>query len=201
MASSRLYGHACKVWSAMAEQAVPVAQLRGRDRYLAGMVPVGSYGVFIGSLMHLVEAQGHPSRSTYHYVKNALVRCGCIAQLRRGAGYITGAWALLTRPSEELWEARIGPIGRRGAAEVSQREQHERALLDFLAHPPTSRDLQTLVRAAGASSGEQLVKFLAALPVERQHALGLPCLGDAVVGAAHTCEWSPEEEHATPALA
>jgi hypothetical protein len=140
----------------MYAQAVPVGQLVGKDAYLAGMVPVGSLGVYLGALTRLCAGVGLPSTAQYHQVKGALVRMGCIAQLRRGTAYRIGAWALLTRPSEELFAQRIGRLDR-PAREAAQRRQHERDLQEFLTRPPGSCDLQALVRAAGASSGEDLV--------------------------------------------
>jgi hypothetical protein len=51
------------------------------------------------------------------------------------------------------------------------------------------------------TDGDQLGRFLAALPVGTQQRLGVPCLANHVVGAAHTCRWEPVEVHATPAPA
>jgi hypothetical protein len=98
MAGSRLYDHCEAVWRAMYAEAIPVGQLSGQDRYLAGMVPLGSLGIWLGALTRLCEGLGLPSTSQYHQVKGALVRMGTIAQLRRGTAHQIGAWALWPSP-------------------------------------------------------------------------------------------------------
>lgn len=118
---------------------------------------------------------------------------GAIAQLRRGIAYRIGAWALLTWPSEELFDERVARLDR-PAREVARRERHQRDVDEFLAHGwRQGEELRALIRAVGVTDGESLGRFLAALPAERQRELGIPCLGDHVVGAAHTCVWDPAQ--------
>jgi hypothetical protein len=71
------------VWRELFAQAVPVGQLSGPDAYLAELVPPGALGVYIGPLTLLMKGVGLPSASQYHQVKGALVRMGCVCQLRR----------------------------------------------------------------------------------------------------------------------
>jgi hypothetical protein len=197
--TSRLYANSERVWREMYAQAVPVGQLAGRDRYLAGMVPVSALGIYIGPLTKLCQGVGLRSAQQYHHCKGALIQMGCVAQLRRGAAFVQSAWVLLARPSEELFCARVGPIGH-PARDHAQRDQHRRDLAEFLVRPP--KELAALTRAAGVRDGAELLEFLAALPLRRQRELAIPCLGDAVVGARHRCRWSPEmgeQVHATPA--
>jgi hypothetical protein len=149
MATSKLYENACKVYAAMAAEAVPVDQLAGRDAYLAELVPPGSQGVYLGPLTHLFRGLGLGSAQTYHHVKGALVRMGCIAQLRRGAAYVQSAWVLLDEPTTELFAERIDPGGS----------------------PRRRRQLAPVVPATEVISPDGLAAFLAKTPAGRVEAL------------------------------
>jgi hypothetical protein len=187
MPGSGSFRNALRVWEAMAAEAVPIGALRGRDAYLRGMVPVSCLGVWVGSFVNFVRAQGLASTSQYHETKGHLIAMNCIAQLRRGAGFTPSAWALLQRPTEALWERNIAKLSRAWRTREREiRDAHEAALVEFLRHPPAG-ELRQVVQAAGARNGSELVSFLAALPVARQRALGLPCLGFHAVGGRHTC--------------
>lgn len=151
----------------MHRQSVPVDQLEGPDAYLAELVPVGSLGVYIGPLTLLIKGQGLPSASQYAQVKGALVHMGTICQLRRGAAYWQGAWALLDEPTEELFTERMGPGARQ------RRRQRQLApavaateviapdgLPAFLAKSPAGRveELRAMTSAASYLAVKALVE-------------------------------------------
>ena len=92
----------------------PGVSLRASPRWqpLAGMVPVG-----------------------------ALVRMGCVGQLRRSAAHVQSAWVLLARPTEELFAERVGATYR-SPREPGRRAQHSLDLLaSWSGHRPVRKSL------------------------------------------------------------
>lgn len=121
--ASALYRNACKLWTAMEDQAVGVGDLNDRDQYLVGMIPsAGCLGIWLGSLTALSIDVGLPSTSQYHEAKLTLQRMGCMSLLRRGCGRKASAWALLQRPSRELWDEHFAPLRDRSGRPRRQRE-------------------------------------------------------------------------------
>jgi hypothetical protein len=99
-------------------------------------------GIWLGSLTRLCVELGMASTSRYHETKGALVAMRCMALLRRGAGQRSSAWALLRRPSLELWTERFGALERptkMGQARAARTAEPEPEL--------TSEQLAEAVRA------------------------------------------------------
>src|SRR5215218_1697125 len=102
---------------------------------LRPLVPEGTTAVFLGNLLPLMRSMGLTSCETYHSRKTELVTMGCIAQLRRGSRYRTGAWALLRPPTYDRWLAEVArPFSRRREVELAER--HAFAIHTFLADGP-----------------------------------------------------------------
>ena len=112
-AGAAVFDNAVRLFAAMEDQAVAVGDLNDKDQYLAGMLPKsGCLGIWLGSLTGLCTSLGMASTSAYHETKLALVQMRTMSLLRRGAGQRSSAWALLVRPSRQLWEATYGPLQR-----------------------------------------------------------------------------------------
>jgi hypothetical protein len=112
-AGAAVFDNACRLFAAMEDQAVAVGDLDNRDAYLTGMIPKGGcLGIWLGSLTGLCTSLGMPSTSAYHETKLALVQMRCMSLLRRDAGQRSSAWALLQRPTRELWQDIYGPLER-----------------------------------------------------------------------------------------
>jgi hypothetical protein len=108
-----VFDNAVRLFAAMEDQAVAVGDLNERDAYLSDMIPKsGCLGLWLGSLTGLCTSLGMASTSAYHETKLALVQMRCMSLLRRGAGQRSSAWALLQRPSRQLWETTYGPLER-----------------------------------------------------------------------------------------
>jgi hypothetical protein len=112
-------------------------------------------------------------------------------QLRRGARYRAGSWALLAPPTIERWDAEVRrPFSRKREQQV--REWHAQRLVSFVeAAPVLFPRLLAEARAAGARSGADLLAFLAGLPERRLRHLAPLCLGFHVEGAPHVCGVEP----------
>ena len=67
--------------------------------------------VYEGKTTQLLTSVGI-SIPYYSHVMKALQRMGCVEQLRRGGGPTPSRWALWKEPSEEDFEAAVGPIRR-----------------------------------------------------------------------------------------
>jgi hypothetical protein len=120
-AGAAVFDNAVRLFAAMEDQAVAVGDLNDRDQYLAGMIPrAGCLGLWLGSLTGLCTSRGMASTSAYHETKLALVQMRCMTLLRRGAGQRSSAWALLARPSRELWEDTYGPLERLTKMELAR---------------------------------------------------------------------------------
>ena len=111
-AGAAVFDNACRLFAAMEDQARAVGELDDKDQYLAGMTPTGTIGIWLGSLTGLCSSLGMASTSAYHETKLALVQMRCMSLLRRGAGQRSSAWALLQRPTRELWQDIYGPLER-----------------------------------------------------------------------------------------
>jgi hypothetical protein len=181
---------ACRlIYAEMAARSVPVAEAPPE---LAPLVPDGAVAVFIGNFMVLIRTElGMSSAQTYYARKMELLAMGCVAQLRRGARFRTGAWALLGPPTVERWLAQVArPFSRR--REAALRERHAWAVEGFLR--TAGRLYPALVREAAqvrATTGAELLGYVAGLPEARLRRLfpaGEVCLGYAVPGAVHTCQ-------------
>jgi hypothetical protein len=186
-ATSRAYEHTRRVYEAMATVgSVPVAEAPPDVRKLAGE---GVERVFIGNLLPFMVALGYTSRDTYHQVKTALVRMGCVEQLQRGARFKRGAWALLRAPEEGLWRQYVGPFRSRELAD--QREHHDWLLVRFFTQAPTlHRELLVTLVAAGLRTVPEVLAWLGALPEKRLRAMfpaGEVCVALHHPGAPHTC--------------
>jgi hypothetical protein len=148
--------------------------------------------VFVGNLLPLIRWElGMSSTQQYHSRKSELLAMGCVAQLRRGSRFRVGAWALLAPPSYDRWLAQVArPFSQRREAEL--RERHAWAVHTFLEHAP--KLYPALVREAleaGATTGAELLAYVAALPEGRLRRLfpsGEVCFGYAVTGTDHTCQ-------------
>jgi len=186
-ATSAAYDACVLIYEVLERRSVPVVEAPPE---LAPLVPEGAVAVFVGNLLPLFRELGMTSCETYHSRKMELLAMGCVAQLRRGSRFRTGAWALLRPPTYDLWLAQVArPFSRR--REVELRERHAWAVHTFLADAP--KLYPTLVAEAveaGASTGAELLAYVAALPEARLRRLfpaGEVCLGYAVPGAVHVC--------------
>jgi hypothetical protein len=176
------------IYGEMLTRSVPVAETPPE---LAPLVPGGAEAVFVGNLLPLIRWElGMSSTQQYHSRKSELLAMGCVAQLRRGSRFRVGAWALLAPPTIDLWLAQIArPFSQK--REVALRERHAAAVSGFLG--TAARLYPALVREAveaGASTGAELLAYVAALPeawLRRLFPAGEVCLGFAVVGAVHVC--------------
>jgi hypothetical protein len=158
---------------------------------LAPLVPDDAVALFVGNLLPLFRELGLTSCEQYHSRKSELLAMGCVAQLRRGSRFRTGAWALLRPPTVELWLATVArPFSQR--REVALRERHAFAVQGFL--QTAARLYPALVAeavAAGAATGAELLAYVAALREVRLRRLfpaGEVCLGYAVARAPHVCQ-------------
>lgn len=175
------------IYRELERRSVPVAEAPPE---LAPLVPEGAEAVFVGNLVPLFRELGMTSLETYHSRKTELVAMGCIRQLRRGSRFRVGAWALIRPPTVDRWLAHVArPFSQR--REAALRERHAEAVEGFLRTAPEL--YPALVREAveaGASTGAELLAYVAGLPEPRLRRLfpaGEVCLGYAVPGAVHTC--------------
>jgi hypothetical protein len=198
-ATSASYDACALIYAELERRSVPVA---AAPRELAPLVPDGAVAVFVGNLMVLIRTElGMTSAETYHSRKGELLAMGAIAQLRRCSRFRTGAWALLRPPTVDLWLAHVArPFSRR--REAALRERHAEGVEGFLR--TAARLYPALVReavAAGATTGAELLTYVAALPEARLRRLfpaGEVCLGFAVAGAVHICQ-VPDLDPTVPA--
>jgi hypothetical protein len=188
-ATSAAYDACALIYGEMLARSVPVMEAPPELRPL---VPDGAEAVFIGNLLPLIRWElGMSSTEQYHSRKSELLAMGCARQLRRGSRFRIGAWALIRPPTVDLWLAHVArPFSRR--REVELVELHRWAVQGFLEN--AARLYPTLVReavGAGASTGAELLAYVAALPEGRLRRLfpaGEVCLGFAVAGAVHVCQ-------------
>jgi hypothetical protein len=187
-ATSAAFDACLLIYGEMAAKSVPVMDAPPE---LRALVPDGAVAVFVGNLLPLMRDDlGMTSCETYHSRKSELLAIGCVAQLRRGSRFRTGAWALLRPPTYDAWLATVArPFSRR--REVELRERHAFAVHTFLENAP--KLYPALVREAveaGASTGAELLAYVGGLPEGRLRRLfpaGEVCLGYTVAGAVHTC--------------
>jgi hypothetical protein len=189
-ATSAAFNACLLIYNEMAVKSVPVTEVEAQLQRAAS-ADAEAVAVFIGNLLPLVRDHlGMTSSEQYHSRKVELLAMGCVAQLRRGSRFRVGAWALLRPPTYDLWDAHVArPFSRR--REVELRERHAWAVHTFLENAP--KLYPTLVReavGAGASTGAELLAYVAGLPEGRLRRLfpaGEVCLGYAVDGSGHTC--------------
>jgi hypothetical protein len=193
VAGSRLYDQAERVWREMYAQAVPVGQLVGKDAYLAGMVPVGSLGVYLG-------ARGIPGRPDQAVRRGWPALDGSVSPGERCPGPDG-----LYRPAPPRGRpigsvpGRCWPVPLRSCSPSASAASTDRP-----GRLPSAASMSATCKPSCgplAPAPAKTWSILAALPLERQRELGVPCLGYAVLGAAHTCIWEPAEVHPTAALA
>jgi hypothetical protein len=187
-ATSAAFDNCMVIYAEMERRSVSVAQTPPELRPL---VPDGAVAVFVGNLMVLIRTElGMSSAQTYYARKSELLAMGCVAQLRRGSRFRTGAWALIRPPTYDAWLATVArPFSRR--REVELRERHGWAVQGFLRtagpqYPALVREAVT----AGATTGGELLAYVAGLSEARLRRLfvaGEVCLGYAVPGAVHIC--------------
>jgi hypothetical protein len=176
------------IYTELVARSVPVAEA---PPWAAPLVPEDGVAVYVGNLMVLIRRElGMSSAQTYYARKTELLAMGCVAQLRRGARFRTGAWALLGPPTVDRWNATVRrPFSQR--REVELRERHAFTVQGFLEN--AARLYPALVREAveaGAVTGGELLNYVAGLPEARLRRLfpaGEVCLGYAVAGTVHTC--------------
>jgi hypothetical protein len=148
--------------------------------------------MFVGNLLPLVRWElGMSSTEQYHSRKSELLAMGCIRQLRRGSRFRVGAWALIRPPTLQLWDTHVRrPFSRK--REVALRERHAFAVQWFLRTAPKLYPaLVAEAVGAGASTGGELLAYVAGLPesrLRRMFPAGEVCLGYAVPGAIHVCQ-------------
>jgi hypothetical protein len=187
-ATSAAFDACALIYQELEKRSTPVADAPPE---LAPLVPEAAVAVFVGNFMVLVRTElGMSSAQTYYARKTELLAMGSIRQLRRGARFRVGAWALLAPPTVDRWLAQVArPFSRR--REVELRERHAWAVQGFLRTAP--RLYPALVREVtqeGAVTGAELLAYVAGLPEARLRRLfpaGEVCLGYAVAGAVHTC--------------
>lgn len=88
-----LYHHAVRVYAAMSEKATMVHADGDSSTVML---------VFEGFLTHLFE-QLNLSVPYYTTVRQALLRMGCIRQLKRGGGNSPSQWELICEPTREAF--------------------------------------------------------------------------------------------------
>lgn len=97
-ASPALFMHCCTVWDEM--------NAKAEDTVYEGQ-PVRMYE---GYLTRLFEGL-HLSVPYYSSVMRMLKQMDCVRQLQRGGGGSKSKWAVMQRPTEDLWKAAQGPTG------------------------------------------------------------------------------------------
>jgi hypothetical protein len=186
-ATSATFDACVLIYKELEQRSVPVAEAPPE---LAPLVPDDAVALFLGNLLPLFRELGLTSCETYHSRKMELLAMGCVAQLRRGSRFRVGAWALMRPPTVDRWLAQVArPFSRR--REVALRERHTWAVHGFLRtaarlHPTLVREAAT----AGATTGAELLEYVAGLPEARLRRLfpaGEVCLGYAIPGAPHVC--------------
>lgn len=65
--------------------------------------------VWEGMLTNLITVQLHLSNPYYTKIREALMRMGCMKQLRRGGGTSPSQWRLLTEPTLEAYNNTLPP--------------------------------------------------------------------------------------------
>jgi hypothetical protein len=88
-----LYEHCSVVYAGMLQE----AEARETEN--------GIIIVWKGMLTKFVTSQMNLSIPYYTHVTRALIRMGCIHQLRRGGGSSGSLWQLITEPTIDLWNA------------------------------------------------------------------------------------------------
>jgi hypothetical protein len=174
-----LYQHAVRTYGAANAQAVRAADAPADLRELLA----GRAGrVFVGSLSTVMEGLGL-SNYYHHTVRDALVRMGCLLQVRRGTHHRPSVWLLLTPPTEQRYRALGKPLESRTAEHMTR---HDEVIGRWLrvagrTHPAL---LQAAMDTGNETIGE-LLDWLARLPELQRRTLP-PCFG--FRGAeTHTC--------------
>jgi hypothetical protein len=185
--TSAAFDNCMVIYCEMLAKSVPVNEAPPE---LAPLVPDDVVAVFVGNLLPLLRELGMTSCEQYHSRKSELVAMGCIRQLRRGARYRTGAWALLAPPTVDRWLAEVArPFSHK--REAALRERHAAAIEGFLRTAPKLYPAVVAEAvAAGASTGAELLTYIAGLPegrLRKLFAAGEVCLGYTVAGAVHIC--------------
>src|SRR4051794_10906529 len=92
-----LFLHCRQVYDAMMQQAFKTGGGETTDGPEPEMV------VYEGRLVQLITRDLHLSVPYYSHVRTALMRMGCIRQLRRGGGGSPSQWELIHELTEELF--------------------------------------------------------------------------------------------------
>jgi hypothetical protein len=96
-----MFTYCRQVYDTMLAQAYKAGGRKGPD----GEEPVQI--VYEGKLTELFKRL-HLSVPYYTYVRQHLIRMGCIRQLRRGGGTSMSQWEMIREPTEELWREAEG---------------------------------------------------------------------------------------------
>jgi hypothetical protein len=194
--SSAAYEACLLIYAELERRSVAVAEAPAE---LAPLVPEGAVAVFVGNLMVLVRTElGMSSAQTYYARKMELLAMGCVAQLRRGSRFRTGAWALMEPPTVDRWLTHVArPFSRRREVELAER--HAWAVQGFLR--TAGQQYPALVREAveaGASTGAELLAYVATLPEGRLRRL-FPCgeVCPGFIGGPHVCR-VPDLDRSVP---
>jgi hypothetical protein len=98
IAPPALYEHCCRAYEAMLHEAkrIPVDTDSAETEYTI---------LYEGFFTRLITGKLNLSTPYYTSVKDALVRMGCMRQLRRGGSTTPSQWELITKPTLELFMA------------------------------------------------------------------------------------------------
>jgi hypothetical protein len=186
--TTRPYAHACRVYAAMAERSIPLAEAPAEVRALADPATTTPESrVFVGRLIQLFHEVGLTSSAQYHLTKSNLVAVGSLTRLRRGTGRAASVWLLGPAPSVTTWGRAIGqPEQQRLLAKV-EAEHHLRLAVFLKDLPSIAPSTAEEMRLAGVRTVGQAIGFLRSLPPARLAGLGPGACLRFVGRVEHTC--------------
>lgn len=113
-----LFEHCCRTYKEMLRQAKAVVQPTYGDEQSAGQIIV-----YEGFFTQLVTNSLNLSVPYYTNIRQALLRMGCIKQLKRGGGTSPSQWELIYEPTlEAFYNARPSKIPKQTKDDAVQQQ-------------------------------------------------------------------------------
>jgi hypothetical protein len=169
-----LFGHCCRMYKAMLDQALPVEQIGVAKEDIPDDVELSDKDtimVYEGFLTDLVTRQCSLSVPYYTSARRRLMAMGCIRQLRRGGGTSPSQWELIYEPTLEAFmkaeEKKVPKQTQESAAQqqllslnkrVTELEDMQQDIIEALAQflgtePADQYDSQTTEGEQDAATG------------------------------------------------
>jgi hypothetical protein len=184
--TGRPFAYALRIYQAMREQSIPLAEAPPEVRALADQVTPEAR-VFIGPLVALFKEAGLRSNAQYHQTKGHLVSMGALTRLRRGTGRVAAVWLLGPEPTITAWARHVEQPASAQRVLTIEAEHHVQ-LAWFLKHLPTiSPTLAEELRMAGCRTVADVLSYLRTLPMARLAGLGPGACLHFIDRREHTC--------------